>query len=183
MDECLNCSNDIVSGLIEVVSVSLFRHFPDVKVDLDDVEKVIGALTVLRPNVVEIETLTGLLHMFRGNWDEAMHVLRSVCERVPAFPHARTLLAVCLSTKGDASWRRVAAEAAELATDPHTAALVTVMQAREDLQDAIKVQQSGGRFVIPPTFAALIAEQDGGASEAAGSEGGSVPDSASYLRL
>lgn len=88
--EYLNCSNEIVGGLIETVSVALFRDFPSVKVDLEDVEKVIGALTVLRPRVVEIETLGGVLQMFRGNWSEAMHVLRSVCERAPKFSYAST---------------------------------------------------------------------------------------------
>ncbi|KVU59698.1 type III secretion protein [Burkholderia ubonensis] len=180
--EYLNCSNEIVGGLIETVSVALFRDFPNVKVDLEDVEKVVGALTVLRPNVVEIETLTGLLHMFRGNWGEAMYVLRSVCERAPKFSYARMLLAVCLSTTGDSSWRRVATEAMELKADPHAAALVRVMQAREDLQDAIQVQQSGGGFRIPASCSALIAEQN---DDAEANEAGAcgVPDSAGYLRL
>lgn len=180
--EYLNCSNEIVGGLIETVSVALFRDFPSVKVDLDDVEKVVGALTVLRPRVVEIETLTGVLHMFRGNWGEAMHVLRSVCERAPNFSYARMLLAVCLSTSGDSSWRRVAAEALELGADSHAEALVRVMQAREDLEGAIQVQQRGGAFTIPASCAALMAEQ--GVSTGTHEAGaGSAMESAGYLRL
>ncbi|KVZ68315.1 HrpB1 family type III secretion system apparatus protein [Burkholderia ubonensis] len=180
--EYLNCSNEIVGGLIETVSVALFRDFPSVKVDLEDVEKVVGALTVLRPRVVEIETLSGVLHMFRGNWGEAMHVLRSVCERAPKFSYARMLLAVCMSTSGDSGWRRVAAEAMELGADSHAEALVRVMQAREDLDGAIQVQQSGGAFAMPASCAALIAEQgvDAGMPEASA---GNAAESVGYLRL
>ncbi|VWD53058.1 type III secretion protein SctG [Burkholderia lata] len=180
--EYLNCSNEIVGGLIETVSTALFRDFPNVGVDLDDVEKVVAALTVLRPNVVEIETLTGLLHMFRGNWEDGMRVLRSVCERAPEFAYARTLLAVCLSAHGDASWHRVAAEALEFGANPHAEALVKVMKAREDLLGAIQVYQGGGEFRIPESYAALVAEQKAasGASEA---RAGSAPDSAGYLRI
>ncbi|KWI31368.1 type III secretion protein [Burkholderia ubonensis] len=180
--EYLNCSNEIVGGLIETVSVALFRDFPSINVDLDDVEKVVGALTVLRSNVVEIETLAGVLHMFRGNWGEAIHVLHSVCERAPEFSYARMLLAMCLSTSGDSSWRRVAAEAMELGADPHAADLVRVMQAREDLDGAIQVQQSGGPFVIPASCAALMAKQNVNL-EANDAGAGGAADSVGYLRL
>ncbi|KVP36384.1 type III secretion protein [Burkholderia ubonensis] len=180
--EYLNCSSDIIGGLIDIVSVSLFRDFPKVNVDLNDVEKVIGALVVLRPNVVEIETLTGLLHMFRGNWGEAIYVLRSVSERAPKFSYARTLLAVSLSMKGDSSWQRVAREAMELEQEPHTEALVKVMQAREDLHDAMQRQQNGGVFEIPPSCVALIGDENTGS--VSNEETATVdPGSIGYLRL
>ncbi|MGU7816491.1 HrpB1 family type III secretion system apparatus protein [Burkholderia sp. AW49-1] len=180
--EYLACSDEIVGGLIETVSTALFRDFPHVGVDLEDVEKVVAALTVLRPNVVEIETLAGLLHMFRGNWDDAMRVLRSVCERAPAFAYARTLLAVCLSANGDASWHRVAAEALELEADPHAAALVRVMRAREDLLAAIDAHRVGEEFWIPDSCAVLIAEQNV-TNEASEVSAAGISDSSGYLRL
>lgn len=162
----LNCSPDVVGGLIETVSTALLSHFPKVSADPYDIELVLDALRVLRPRVAEIDTLDGILHMVRGHWDDAIHVLRQVGENAPRFGYAKALLAFCLSARGDPDWKQCAAEA--MADNPtrDTQSLVRALEAREDLLNAMKVKRAGGQFVTPKSCEAL-AEFDAETAEAA----------------
>lgn len=153
--EYLNCSPDVVGGLIETVSTALLDNFPKLSADPYDVELLLDALRVLRPKVAEIDTLDGILHMVRGHWDDAIHVLRQVGENAPRFGYAKALLAFSLSAKGDPDWKQCATEA--LATNPtrDTEALVRALNAREDLLNAMRANRRGGQFVTPPSVTAL----------------------------
>ncbi|MGV2292962.1 HrpB1 family type III secretion system apparatus protein [Trinickia sp. YCB016] len=147
--EYLNCSPDLVGGLIETVSTALLGTFPKVQADPYDIELVLDALRVLRPRVAEIDTLDGILHMVRGHWDDAIHVLRQVGENVPRFGYAKALLAFCLSAKGDPDWKQCAAEAMEINPNRDTKQLVAALEAREDLLNAMRAARSSGKFVTP----------------------------------
>jgi type III secretion protein HrpB1 len=151
----LNCSPDVIGGLIETVSTALLDNFPKLSADPYDVELLLDALRVLRPKVAEIDTLDGILHMVRGHWDEAIHVLRQVGENAPRFGYAKALLAFSLSAKGDPDWKQCATEA--MATNPtrDTEALVRALNAREDLLNAMRVNRRGGQFMTPPSVTAL----------------------------
>ncbi|MFL9984767.1 HrpB1 family type III secretion system apparatus protein [Paraburkholderia sediminicola] len=153
--EYLNCSPDVVGGLIETVSTALLSNFPKVSADPYDIELVLDALRVLRPRVAEIDTLDGILHMVRGRWDDAIHVLRQVGENAPRFGYAKALLAFCLSAKGDPDWKQSAAEAMEDNPTRDTQSLVRALEAREDLLNAMKVKRAGGQFVTPKSLEAL----------------------------
>ncbi|MGF6768161.1 type III secretion protein HrpB1 [Paraburkholderia sp. GAS199] len=162
----LNCSPDVVGGLIETVSTALLSNFPKVSADPYDIELVLDALRVLRPRVAEIDTLDGILHMVRGHWDDAIHVLRQVGENAPRFGYAKALLAFCLSAKGDPDWKQFAAEAMEDNPTRDTQSLVRALEAREDLLNAMKVKRAGGQFVTPKSCEAL-AEFDAETADAA----------------
>ena len=151
----LNCSPDLVGGLIETVSIALLGEFPKVAADPSDVEFVLDALRVLRPLVAEIDTFDGILNMVRGRWDDAAHVLCQVCESAPRFGYAKALLAFCLSAKGDPGWKQCAAEALEISPSQDTQHLLRALEAREDLLNAIQAQRAGGTFVTPPSIEAL----------------------------
>jgi type III secretion protein HrpB1 len=165
--EYLNCSPDVVGGLIETVSAALLGDFPNVRADPYDIELVLDALRVLRPRVAEIGTLDGILHMVRGNWDDAMHVLRQVGESAPRFGYAHALLAFCLSAKGDPDWKQEAQHAMELNPSPDTEHLVRALEAREDLINAIRVKRAGGQFVTPASVEAFASMVDETAAEPA----------------
>lgn len=81
----LKCSQDVISALIETVSVGLFSHFPTVRGDTTDIELVLDALRALRPKVSEIESLQGVLYIVHGRWDDAVQVLRDVIQAAPSF--------------------------------------------------------------------------------------------------
>jgi len=111
--EYLNCSADVVGGLIETVSVALMDNFPKSTVDCDDVGLVLDALHVLRPDAPELDALDGILYIVKGRFDDAIRVLRQVIARAPAFAYARALLAFSLAAKGDPDWRQCASEVIE----------------------------------------------------------------------
>jgi type III secretion protein HrpB1 len=158
--EYLNCSPDVVGGLIETVSTALLGDFPKVQADPYDIELVLDALRVLRPRVTEIDTLEGILHMVRGHWDDAIHVLRQVGENAPRFGYARALLAFCLSAKGDPDWKQEAAQAMALNPSRDTQHLVRALEARDDLINAIRTKRSGGQFVTPTSVDELATFTD-----------------------
>ena len=153
--EYMNCSPNVIGGLIETVSTALLSNFPKVSADPYDIELVLDALRVLRPKVAEIDTLDGILHMVRGHWDDAIHVLRQVGENAPRFGYAKALLAFCLSAKGDPDWKQCATEAMEINPSRDTQALVRALEAREDLLNAMRVKRNGGQFVTPASCEAL----------------------------
>ncbi|MDR3096672.1 MAG: HrpB1 family type III secretion system apparatus protein [Paraburkholderia sp.] len=161
----LNCNPDVIGGLIETVSTALLGDFPKVQADPYDIELVLDALRVLRPRVAEIDTLEGILHMVRGHWDDAIHVLRQVGENAPRFGYARALLAFCLSAKGDPDWKQEAAQAMMLSPTRDTQHLVRALEARDDLINAIRVKRSGGQFVTPASVDALAGFTDETAAE------------------
>ncbi|MCR4468326.1 HrpB1 family type III secretion system apparatus protein [Burkholderia sp. SCN-KJ] len=153
----LQCSHEVVCGMIEAASAALFAHFPQAAGDTLDVELLLDALRVLRPKVAEIGMLDGLLHIVHGRWDDAAHALRAVIDMVPDFAYAKALMAYCLASKGDPGWRRWASDAVESAPNGETLALVRALEAREDLHAAMR-DYRGGEFVIPQTCQSLVDE-------------------------
>ena len=151
------CSGDIVGGLIETASAALLDSFPVLSGDPYDVELVIDALRVLRPKLGEMETLGGLLHMVRGNWDDAIHVFSQVVATAPGYAYGKALLAFALASKGDPDWRQAAAEALSENPDPETRKLVQTLQARDDLREAVRRHENGAEFVVPESVAVLRA--------------------------
>ncbi|CAM2195145.1 HrpB1 family type III secretion system apparatus protein [Paraburkholderia sp. A1RI_3L] len=156
----LNCSPDIVGGLIETVSTALLSNFPKVEADPYDIELVLDALRVLRPKVAEIDTFEGIIHMTRGHWDDAVRVFSRVVENAPHFAYAKALLAFCLSVKGDPNWRQSAAEAVQANPSRDTQQLVRALEAREDLLDAVRKHRNGGPLEIPLSVTTLNDEEE-----------------------
>jgi len=186
----LDCSQDIVSGLIETVSVALTSKFPAVEGDPFDVEMVLDAVRVLRPKLAELEAFAGLLHMLHGRWDDAIRVFSWVIANAPQFSYAKALLAFCLAVKGDPSWRLSASEAIEQDPSSDTLQLVRVLEAREDLRAAVRTYRNGGRLELPASIATLndgppatADAQNASTSDTAGSARAAVPPQPNYLRI
>jgi type III secretion protein HrpB1 len=156
----LNCSQEVVGGLIETVTAALLNSFPVIDADPEDIEMTLDALKVLRPKVVELETFAALLQMQRGHWDEAIHIFSRLVANVPQFAYAKALLAFCLSFKGDPNWRQSAAEAIRENPDRETRQLVRALAARDDLQDALRAHKNGAPFEVPPSIATLADDID-----------------------
>jgi type III secretion protein HrpB1 len=182
----LQCSHEVVCGLIETASAALFAHFPKAVGDTLDVELVLDALRVFRPNVVEIGMLDGVLHIVHGRWDDAAHALRAVIDLAPDFAYAKAMMAYCLASRGEQGWRQWAHNALESNPNAQTLALVRALEAREDLQHAMR-DYRGGEFVMPESVQTLQEEarekEEAEAAEAASSRSFAAPDPQfSYLR-
>ncbi|MDR5759450.1 HrpB1 family type III secretion system apparatus protein [Caballeronia sp. LZ035] len=180
----LRCSHDVVCGLIETVSAALFAHFPKAAGDTLDVELVLDALRVFRPNVTEIGMLDGVLHIVHGRWDDAAHALRAVIDLAPEFAYAKAMMAYCLASRGEPGWRQWAHNALESSPNQETLTLVRALEAREDLQHAMH-DYRGGDFVMPESVQTLQeqAREAEEAQHASASGAASMPDPQfSYLR-
>lgn len=160
----LNCSTDIVSGLIGTVTVALTGNFPTVQGDPVDIEMVLDAVRVLRPKLAELETFVGILHMLRGQWEDAIRTFSWVNANAPQFSYAKALLAFCLSANGDPSWRQSATEVMQHDQNHDTVRLIRVLEAREDLRAAVRTYRKSGKFELPTSIVAL---QDDEQSETA----------------
>lgn len=154
--EYLNCSADVVGGLIETVSVALMDQFPKPTVDCDDVGLVLDALHVLRPDSPELEALDGILCIVKGRFDDAIHILRQVTENAPRFAYAKALLSFSLAAKGDPEWRQCASEVIDDRESGDAQKLVQVLIARHDLMDARRSARLGGEFVLPASVRLLM---------------------------
>ncbi|WP_144114215.1 HrpB1 family type III secretion system apparatus protein [Paraburkholderia sp. BCC1886] len=173
LPDYLQCSHDVVCGLIETASAALFAHFPKAAGDTLDVELVLDALRVFRPKVAEIGMLDGVLHIVHGRWDDAAHALRAVIDLAPDFAYAKAMMAYCLASQGESGWRQWAHNALESNPNEETLALVRALEAREDLHHAMR-DYRGGEFVIPESCQAL-ADDARAAEQAASPAANSLP--------
>ncbi|WP_254366807.1 HrpB1 family type III secretion system apparatus protein [Paraburkholderia sp. NMBU_R16] len=163
MPTYLNCSPDVVGGLIETVTAALLGNSSFLEGEpegTEDIEMVLDALKILRPKVAELETFTGLLLMRRGQWDEAIHLFSGLVARSPSYSYGKALLAFCLSFKGDPNWRQAATEAMRETPDRTTRALVRALAARDDLNEALRAHQNGAPFEVPVSIARLAEDLD-----------------------
>jgi type III secretion protein HrpB1 len=151
----LQCSQAVVGGLIDTLSCSLLNHFPTPQADPYDIELTLDAVRLLRPQMAELDTMEAVLYMLRGHWDDAIRVFSRVVEDAPHFSYGKSLLAFCLSVKGDASWRQWAGAALAQNPDRDTRQLVRALEARDDLRGAIRAYRNGGTFEVPLSIASL----------------------------
>ncbi|KAG0166421.1 ATP-dependent RNA helicase HrpB [Apophysomyces sp. BC1034] len=157
----------VVGGLIEVVSLAEQITFPAGPVDSDDIEMVIDALRVLRPDARELDALEGMLWMSRGRWEEAVQTLQALLQQKPDFLYAKGLLALALFSRGDFEWRQVADELDESDVGEDTRQLVRSLRARADLRTALDAYKKTGNFVLPESCAEPLIEfeQENAATE------------------
>ncbi|ALX16821.1 hypothetical protein P350_34855 [Burkholderia cepacia JBK9] len=148
LPDYLQCSHDVVCGLIDTVSAALFAHFPKAAGDTLDAELVLDALRVFRPAVAEIGMLDGVLHIVHGRWTDAEHALSTVIDLAPDFVYAKAMMAYCLASTGEPGWRQWAHGALESKPNREALQLIRALEAREDLNHAIR-DYRGGEFRIP----------------------------------
>jgi type III secretion protein HrpB1 len=154
----LNCSAEVVGGLIETFCAALMEAFPRPSANRDDAGLVLDALHVLRPNVPEVEALDGVLLLVSARWDDAIHILRQVVTRAPRFLYAKSLLAFGLAAKGDPDWLQCANEVLEAGEQGGDAdKLVRGLIARHDMMLAARARRLGGKYVTPESVTALLA--------------------------
>ncbi|WP_206956914.1 HrpB1 family type III secretion system apparatus protein [Trinickia acidisoli] len=156
--EYLNCSADVVGGLIETVCAALMDNFPDTVVDSNDAGMVLDALHVLRPDSPELDALDGIHCIVKGCYDDAVRILRQVSETSPGFAYARALLAFSLAAKGDPEWQQRAGEVMANHESRDAQQLVRVLIARHDLMEAQRATRLGAQFVVPDSVKALMDE-------------------------
>jgi type III secretion protein HrpB1 len=145
----LDCPPDVVAGLVQTVSAALLSNFPKVIADPYDVELLVDALRVLRPQLGELEIFDALRNMLHARWEEAIHILTRMHQTAPHLTYGNALLAFCMVAVGRSEWRQVASQALADTPSQESRELIEAMQARDDLLSALRKVQTGGRFTLP----------------------------------
>jgi type III secretion protein HrpB1 len=183
----LDVSQNVVGGLIETVSLALSSAYPRVIGDPLDIECVIDAIEVLRPKLRELDLFWSLLHVSRGEWNDAVSELLPLIAARPNFAYAKSLLAYCLSSLGDSGWRRIVAELRQDGVDGYTLNLLQAIETRENVRCAMQAARAGRPFFFPePVGAAANVSREDGSSVSA--HEAAIPASAAthnsmYLRI
>lgn len=132
---------------------------------LDDLEQLVEALHVLRPDNADFAFFDGWLQMLRQNWDEAEWIFRDLVARAACLPSSHGMLLQCLKARQVFGWQDEARRLAEDHGEHDVGRLARTMLAADDLQRATLDATRTGRFVAPES--ALALEQDGEAALAA----------------
>lgn len=88
-----------VSCLISLVIVAIDRDLSD------DAAGVLAGVHVLRPRLLELDLLDAQVAMSRGQFHEAIHLLRNVESSPTQWSMAKAFLARCQHRLGDPEWR------------------------------------------------------------------------------
>ena len=125
------CSNRLVSGLVEMLTWAARNG------RLDEADRLLAALHLMRPKFVELHAYDAWLLIRRNRMTDAAQLLRQLEGRelqVPFGPYVTSLLAVCLSSLGDPGWRVYANEVLTRDEDAESVGLMNLLtgQRRND---------------------------------------------------
>lgn len=106
-----NCPNNVVSLLLNITRAGRGVS------DLNDLENLVSALRIVRPNLIQLDIFEAWFHMRRQQWQEALHLLQSLEVRKSHFPLRTALQGCCLYAMNDSRWVSYAAQALEQKDD------------------------------------------------------------------
>jgi type III secretion system HrpB1/HrpK family protein len=109
---------DFVVSLMSVLMLAIEHH------QLQDSEKLLDGLRVLRPDMRELDLYGAWIQMRSDDMLGASQSLRSLTVARPAFQTGKAFLAVCLFNLSDSGWEAIANEVVHDGTDPEAMALV-----------------------------------------------------------
>ncbi|WP_052394019.1 HrpB1 family type III secretion system apparatus protein [Mycoavidus cysteinexigens] len=129
----LDCDDEVIWGLIDVISAavvgdSTFQEKEGDGPDPGDIELMINAVRVLRPNLLEFEIYEAMLLMKRGLLDDAVRTINRILSLRPDFNYGKAILAFCLLRKRDPKWTILADQVIEANEPPEAVKLVTLLQ-------------------------------------------------------
>ncbi|MGN7982820.1 HrpB1 family type III secretion system apparatus protein [Burkholderia sp. 22313] len=135
------CNNRLVSALIEALMFGA-KHG-----HIEQSERLLAALHVLRPEFVELYAYDAWLMIRRRDFAEAVRLLRTLEQRPlrGSFgPYVGALLAVSLCGLDDPAWRIYANEVADKNEDPDSVELVMTLMGKYKAAPAAEVQIDRG---------------------------------------
>lgn len=123
------CSNRLVSGLVEMLTWAARKGH------LDEADRLLAALHLMRPKFVELHAYDAWLLIRRNRMADAAQMLRQLEGRelqAPFGPYVTALLAVCLSSLKDPSWRIYANEVITRDEDSESVGLVNLLTGKRE---------------------------------------------------
>jgi len=133
------CSNRLVSGLVEMLTWAARTGH------LDEADRLLAALHLMRPKFVELHAYDAWLLIRRNRMADAAQLLRQLEGRelqVPFGPYVTALLAVCLSALGDPGWRVYANEVLTRDEDAESVGLMNLLTGKRKKDEPNDAQAS-----------------------------------------
>ncbi|KVL13710.1 HrpB1 family type III secretion system apparatus protein [Burkholderia sp. MSMB1826] len=135
------CSNRLVSALIEALMFGAKQGY------IDQSERLLAALHILRPGFVELHAYDAWMMIRRRDFTSAVRLLRTLEQRDlrGSFgPYVSALLAVSLCGLDDPSWRVYANEVATRNEDPDSVELVMTLLGKQPAPVTAEAQIDSG---------------------------------------
>lgn len=135
----LECDKKVITGLSKLVGAAQsacslgfdddgeISAAPPPNIDPDDIDSLVDALCVLRPDAIETSFFRALTYIIRGQWDDAIRCLYAAIRLREDMYYGKGLLAFCLCYKGDPEWRPLACEVLGKCTNAGTLRLVNAL--------------------------------------------------------
>lgn len=120
MDSLLQ-RKEFASCLIDVISLGINHD------RLEDAETVLTAVRGLRPRLAELDTFDAWIGMKRGQWAEAIRLLRNVDASATNWWLGKALLAFCQFATGDVAWNATANDVVFNSDSPEAIGLVRLL--------------------------------------------------------
>ncbi|CAB3773590.1 HrpB1 family type III secretion system apparatus protein [Paraburkholderia humisilvae] len=124
MFDVTSCPDKLVSALIELLVTSMNRRY------LDEAESLLAALHQMRPRFRELHVYDVWLLMKQKRFAEATQILRELESQplqAPFGAYVGALLAICLFSVGDPTWRVFANEVLARDEDEESVSLVNIL--------------------------------------------------------
>jgi type III secretion protein HrpB1 len=159
LKDYMDCGDEAIRGLLEVLNLALIDQFPNTRVDPDELDHLFGALRLLCIPAPALDMIAGRMLIVRGDWIAATQAFRELAEQGHCLPNSRAMQIYCMSENNDADWRVEAHQLLQDATSADAIRLVTAVMARNDLNSALDNYKQTGEFELPESINQLIAER------------------------
>ncbi len=116
-----NCPDSVVSLCLNITCAG--RGISD----LADLEDLVSALRIVRPNLVQLDIFEAWFYMRREQWHEALHRLQTIEIGTGYFPLRSALQGCCLYELNDSRWTSYAIEALEQKDDAEATRIAKVL--------------------------------------------------------
>ena len=124
-----DCPDSMVSALIELLTASVKNRY------LNEAERLLAALHLMRPKFRELHIYDVWLMMGRKRFPEATQMLRALegeSLQAPYGAYVGALMAVCLFSQRDPSWQVFANEVLTREEDSESVYLVNMLMGKKD---------------------------------------------------
>jgi type III secretion protein HrpB1 len=167
--DTIRASAELVGGLTEVLRVAITDQFPETRADVGDIEELLDALHVIRPDLPELQMFNGFVQVVRADWRAAIETFSGLVSNSQCIPGSKAMLAYCLDANSDVSWQQHALQLLDddMQADPQVRLLAQALIARNDMEDARTTALRTGNFTEPESLRALRSANEAPAAASA----------------
>jgi type III secretion protein HrpB1 len=173
------CPPAAVGAIVDLVRAALAAYAGPARIEIDDIEQLVGVLHVMRPNRAEFAFFDGWLMMLREEWSDAAQLFRDLADRSLCLPASRGMLLRCLKAAQEPGWQEEARKLVEEGGDDEVTRLARVLLASDDVKQAVATAKRTGRFVAPDS----VREFESGARAEAGGAAAAPSQTTSDMQL